>query len=167
MIVPRRFIPVAVTALLSIWAAGSVVRALQTVAPSTGAPAEMALEVLPKNWTREQVDLVMETFNTSLGVDCDYCHAEDPDAPAPGPGEKPRLDYASNEKQEKAVSRMMVSLVMAINDDLEDEIVSCYTCHNGKATPAFTPSQGWGRGRFTFSRGGPTAPPADSAPSSR
>lgn len=121
-------------------------------------PAPMQLEVLPKTWTREQVDLVMEAFNTSLGVECSFCHAEDPDAPPPGPGESPALDYASDEKQEKAVSRSMITLTMEINESLEDEIVSCYTCHAGKSTPAFTPSAGWGRGRFTFSPRGPTVP---------
>lgn len=127
---------------------------------SGGSPVPMQLEVLPKTWTREQVNLVMETFNTSLGVDCEYCHAEDADAPPAAVGQKPELDYASDEKQEKAASRRMIELVMSINADLEDEIVSCYTCHAGKSTPAFTPSQGWGRGRFTFTESGPTVPPA-------
>lgn len=120
----------------------------------------MQLEVLPKTWTREQVDLIMETFNTSLGVECSYCHAEDPDALPAGSGEEPELDYASDEKQEKAAARAMIGLVMNINAELEDEIVSCYTCHQGKSTPPFTPSAGWGRGRFTLSPSGPT-PPAE------
>lgn len=153
--VMRRHRVLAATA--GVWLATTAFTAWQGPAPE-GAPTPMQLEVLPKDWTREQVDLVMETFNTSLGVDCDYCHAEDPTAPPAAPGEKPRLDYASDDKQEKAVSRLMIGLVMAINDDLEDEIVSCYTCHNGKATPAFTPAKGWGRGRFTFVPEGPTVP---------
>lgn len=150
-----------------VWLATSALAMRQSTPSGAGTPPPMQLEVLPKDWTREQVDLVMETFNTSLGVDCDYCHAEDPDAPAPAPGEAPLLDYASDDKQEKAVSRRMISLVMAINEDLEDEIVSCFTCHNGTETPAFTPSQGWGRGRFTLTPAGPTVPADDTAPASR
>lgn len=133
--------------------------------PAAAPPAEaMQLEVLPKTWTRAQVDLVMEAFNTSLGVDCDYCHVIEEGGPPVAPGEKPRLDYASDEKQEKAVSRTMIRMVMAINEDLEDEIVSCYTCHHGKSTPPFSPATGWGRGRFTFSPKGPTVPAPEVPP---
>lgn len=118
----------------------------------------MRLEVLPSTWTREQVDLVMESFNTSLGVDCAYCHPEDPEAPPRAPGEDPVLDYADDSKEEKIASRFMITLTNEINASLEDEIVSCYTCHLGKSTPAFSPSAGWGRARFTLRPAGPTVP---------
>lgn len=160
--------PVLVGAL-GIWLVSTAAVALPATRGQQTTSEPMQLEVLPRTWTREQVDLVMETFNTSLGVDCDCCHVE-ASGPAPS-GEKPRLDYASDEKQEKAVSRRMISLTMAINEDLEDEIVSCYTCHNGKATPALSPAAGWGLGRFTFTEKGPTVPapgtpsaPQNSAP---
>lgn len=144
------------------WAAGATTIVTGQSTETVVLQEPMRLEVLPKAWTRAQVELVMEAFNTSLGVECEYCHAEASGGRTAAPGEPPALDYASDAKEEKRVSRFMIQLVMDINTDLEDEIVSCYTCHVGKTTPALTPSTGWGRGRFTFTEQGPTVPPAES-----
>jgi Photosynthetic reaction centre cytochrome C subunit len=123
------------------------------------------LKVLPKTWTRQQVSAVMSTFAESLGVQCSHCHAEDPNAPPPAPGQNPRLDYALDTKKEKDVARDMIKMVMSINDSTkalgdgtDAEKVSCFTCHHGDKQPAKTPENGWGRGSFTLSEAGPVVP---------
>ena len=42
-----------------------------------------------------------------------------------------------------------------IGDAAMPEKVSCFTCHQGKAKPAFTPAAGWARGNFSLSEAGP------------
>src|SRR5713101_68921 len=49
------------------------------------APPPVNLQVLPKDWTRQQVVQVMQGFNMALGVACSYCHVEMVGAP---PNEK-------------------------------------------------------------------------------
>src|SRR5262245_39317793 len=39
-------------------------------------PPPSNLQVLPKDWTRQQVVQVMQQFNMALGVQCNYCHIE-------------------------------------------------------------------------------------------
>src|SRR5262245_27601196 len=58
-------------------------------------PPPTNLQVLPKDWTRQQVVQVMQTFNMGLGVMCNYCHAEMAGA-QPGPnGQIPIEDRKS------------------------------------------------------------------------
>jgi Photosynthetic reaction centre cytochrome C subunit len=136
-------------------------------APGAGrgqAPPEN-LKVLPKNWTRQQVQAVMQTFAESLGVMCTHCHAEDPNAPPPAAGQMPRLNYALDTKPEKEVARKMITMVMTANDTymkaLGDtnvpEKVSCFTCHRGDKKPAIAPADGWRRGGFSLLPDGPPA----------
>jgi hypothetical protein len=118
---------------------------------------------VPKNWTRQQVGSVMQTFVESLGATgCGHCHTADPTAPAPQPGQNPRYDSALDDKPDKEMSRKMMQMVAKLNGDLASlgdttkaEKVSCFTCHQGQKTPAFTPAAGWGRGSFTLSEAGP------------
>jgi hypothetical protein len=131
--------------------------------PGPAAPTN--LKVLPKTWTRQQVGAVMQTFTESLGVQCAYCHAEDPNAPPPAAGRGPALDYALDTKKEKDIARDMIKMVMSANDGtkaLSDgtvaEKVSCFTCHRGEKKPATAPAAGWGRGSFTLSTAGPVVP---------
>lgn len=130
-----------------------------------GAQAPTNLKVLPKSWTRPQVSALMATFNESLGVQCSHCHAEDPNAPPPNPGQNPRLDYALDTKKEKDIAREMIKLVMSTNEGTKalgdvavTEKVSCFTCHRGEEAPAKAPAAGWGRGSFTLSEAGPVLP---------
>jgi hypothetical protein len=120
------------------------------------------IKVLPKSWTRQQVGAVMQTFSESLGVQCIHCHEPNPTAAPPQPGQNPQLDYALEGKPEKEVARNMITMVAKLNTDLaalgdktKTEKVSCFTCHAGQKTPAFTPAAGWGRGSFTLSEAGP------------
>lgn len=130
------------------------------------------LKVLPKEWTTRQVGTLMQTFTQSLGVRCDYCHEEDPNAPPPGPGRPPRLDYSLDGKKEKDAARDMIKMVMEINanyvknvgDTDEPEKVSCFTCHQGDKKPAFTPANGWERGGFSLLPAGPPMPPRRGGP---
>lgn len=129
------------------------------------------LKVLPKSWSGQQVRQVMQTFNESLGVQCTHCHAEDPNAPAPQPGQQPRLDYSLDTKKEKGVAREMLKQVMTINDTTKaigdaavTEKVSCWTCHRGEKQPAKAPAAGWGRGSFTLSTAGPAVPARGAGP---
>src|SRR3954464_15311384 len=36
------------------------------------------LQVLPKDWTRQQVQKLMRTFTAGLGVKCSHCHVGTP-----------------------------------------------------------------------------------------
>ncbi len=107
----------------------------------------------------------MQTFNESLGVMCAHCHAPNPTAPPPQPGQNPQLDYALDDKKEKEIAREMLKGVMSTNDGTkalgdaaELEKVSCWTCHRGEKKPAKAPAAGWGRGSFTLSTAGPVVP---------
>jgi hypothetical protein len=141
-------------------------------APAAGAPpaggrgpqAPMQLKVLPNTWTRQQVGQLMNTFNESLGVMCNHCHAENPTA-APGPNGNRPLDYALDTKKEKEIAREMIKAVMASNEATKGlgdatvvEKMSCWTCHRGAVKPEKQPAAGWGRGNFTLSQAGPTVP---------
>jgi hypothetical protein len=130
------------------------------------------LKVLPKDWTTRQVGTLMQTFTQSLGVRCDHCHEEDPNAAPPPPGRPPRLDYSLDGKKEKDVARSMIKMVMEINANYASQVgdasmpekVSCFTCHQGDKKPAFTPVNGWERGGFSLLPAGPPMPPRRGGP---
>jgi hypothetical protein len=91
------------------------------------------LKVLPPDTTRPQLTAIMHGFTDALGVHCDFCHA----------GANGKMDFASDEKDEKRSARVMMKMVAAINKDtlpqLEgmsmDAEVTCYTCHRGAKEP--------------------------------
>jgi Photosynthetic reaction centre cytochrome C subunit len=78
---------------------------------------------------------VMMQFTRALGVRCDHCHA-----PATDGG---RPDFASDANPKKETARMMIAMAKDINSKFPDGAakvrVTCYTCHNGKVTPATAP----------------------------
>lgn len=94
------------------------------------------LKVLPKNITHETLDSIMNTYNTALGVKCGFCHAPQKDNPQ-------RMDYASDDKPEKEITRNMMRMTIDINkkyfkfkkDDPGVPPVTCVTCHHGEAFP--------------------------------
>src|SRR2546426_6434394 len=101
------------------------------------APPPTNLQVLPKDWTRQQVVQVMQAFTMGLGVMCNYCHAEMAGAQPGANGQIP-LDAASDEKQPKKTARVMMKMVGEINSKLNSELgkpaanvvqVQCMTCH--------------------------------------
>ena len=99
------------------------------------------LQVLPKDYTFDQVRQVMRGFTEGLGVECSYCHVGTPQ------------ERAKDDKPEKQVARKMLRMMMAINGDFLKDVgeppapgttkVTCYTCHRGMEHPVSAPS---GRG---------------------
>ncbi|MDE3199862.1 MAG: c-type cytochrome [Acidobacteriota bacterium] len=95
--------------------------------------------MLPKNLTGEQVHEIMHKWEAELGTECSTCHAADPKNI--GPNGRPRLDFASDAKPEKATARLMVKMVHDINSNYISMVdnsgmpVSCGTCHRGHLSP--------------------------------
>ena len=106
-------------------------------------PPPTNLQVLPKDWTRQQVVQVMQQFNMGLGVMCNYCHQEMAGAQPNAQGNIP-LDFASDEKQTKKTARVMMRMVGDINRTFGSQLgkaqtdvvqVQCATCHRGAGIP--------------------------------
>ena len=101
-------------------------------------PMQENLKVLPKDISSADLDSVMVGFEKALGVGCDYCHAKSKTNAA-------ELDFASDDKPEKEITRKMMRMTEAINKDFFDYAivykanelmaVSCKTCHGGKPRP--------------------------------
>jgi len=97
------------------------------------------LKILPKDISHEDLDKVMKNWATALGVKCSFCHAPSQDSTSH------RLDFASDAKPEKEITRTMMRMTLNINKrwlkikhpKLGDAtlIVQCSTCHNGQAFP--------------------------------
>ena len=110
-------------------------------------PEERAknLKVLPKDISHDDLMKEMRTYNKALGVKCDFCHAKQPENPQ-------KLDFASDDKEEKETAREMLKMTMRINKKFfksgKDEkgmqimTVTCYTCHNGQKEPSSKPAGG-------------------------
>ena len=105
------------------------------------APPPTNLQVLPKEFTRQQVVQVMQQFTMGLGVMCNYCHVEMAGAPPNANGQIP-IDAASDDKPAKKTARVMMRMVGDINKTLSSELgksdvvqVQCITCHRGAAIP--------------------------------
>lgn len=100
------------------------------------------IQVLPKDWTTQQVQMYMRTFTAALGVECTHCHVGTPQ------------ERAKDDKPEKAKARKMIQMVAAINDDLLKGVgepapagtskVTCFTCHRGALKPLTAPASGGG-----------------------
>jgi hypothetical protein len=114
-------------------------------------PAPTNLQVLPKDLTGQQVHEIMEHWAGDLGVHCDTCHAADPNNV--GPNGRPRMNFASDEKDEKKMARVMYTMTedlkanyvakVAAMDKMAEPAapVTCGTCHRGHIDPeAFTPA---------------------------
>lgn len=115
--------------------AGTLV-ALVVLGIAASAPADPTyknLKVLPKNISHDELDSVMHEFNNSLGVKCNFCHAAQKENPK-------KLDFVSDEKGEKNVTRDMMRMTNRINkkffhykkdDQHPIPPVGCITCHHG------------------------------------
>jgi hypothetical protein len=66
---------------------------------------------------------LMATFQTALGVKCEYCHNQSA--------------YDSDQLPAKAIARKMLSMVADLNqrEFAGRPAVTCATCHRGKSTP--------------------------------
>lgn len=96
------------------------------------------LKVLPKDISKEALDKIMKVqFEAALDVNCSYCHVKQEGST--------ELDFASDAKPEKEISRSMMRMTLQINKDnfevkqplIGDSlmIVTCYTCHRGTPYP--------------------------------
>ena len=99
---------------------------------------ERNLKILPKDISDSDLDSIMEGYAKHLNVSCDFCHAE-------SKANKNDLDYTSDDKPEKEITRQMMRMTAAINKDFfnysvvykagEQMAVSCFTCHDGFPRP--------------------------------
>ena len=101
------------------------------------------LQVLPADISRDDLTDTMLQFSRALGLPrragegCLHCHEGSLDVP------RAQWDYASDAKPAKRVARRMVSMVRAINAELDglatrrDDTysVGCETCHRGRVDP--------------------------------
>ncbi len=121
--------------------------------------------MLPKDTTQQDVVALMQTFTRGLGVQCTYCHSEQaplqlsveelqaqqaaaPPAAGRGRGRGrggPQIDFASDDKKQKQIARVMLAMTTDINARLAAAIhkpaaditrVQCATCHRGVTNPA-------------------------------
>lgn len=107
--------------------------AAQAPAAAAQQPEYKNLKVLPPDTTRPRMTVIMHGFTDALGVHCDFCHA----------GANGKMDFASDEKDEKKSARVMMKMTWAINKDTlpalegmsKDAEVTCYTCHRGAKQP--------------------------------
>ena len=96
------------------------------------------LKVLPKDIKKPELVSIMRGFSTSLNVRCIHCHKGD------DPVDLSKTDFASDEKETKAIARAMLKMTQGINTTLKTELapvrqpsfdVTCYTCHHGNRLP--------------------------------
>jgi Photosynthetic reaction centre cytochrome C subunit/Tetratricopeptide repeat len=101
-----------------------------------GPPPMSNLQIIPKDTPREQVVATMQSIAAALGVQCNYCHAQE--------GRGGRNDFAADEKPPKKAARGMMLLAREINAKLPEAVgksadattrVGCATCHRGLPIP--------------------------------
>jgi hypothetical protein len=100
-----------------------------------------------------QVLTTMQFFEASLGVGCDFCHAED----------------RSQDTERKDVARKMITMVRDINKNtFEGQTeVTCYSCHRGQTDPPENPALANNEYRPwepDSANGAPNAPPVAGPP---
>jgi hypothetical protein len=77
--------------------------------------------------------IMEQAFVPNLGVNCSYCHM---------PGQ-----WELDDKNPKKIARNMWTMRAEWQDEVrkasgnEQAVVTCYTCHKGKAKPAFAPER--------------------------
>jgi photosynthetic reaction center cytochrome c subunit len=121
-------------------------------APAVAPKSEFKnLKVLPQDIPREQLLATMRSFTRGLGVRCDHCHVVTATEP------KQVLDFPSDAKETKRAARVMLQMVMQVNDTWIPRVqtaagdpppaagaapemrVMCWTCHRGKPEPEAPP----------------------------
>jgi hypothetical protein len=106
--------------------------------PRRPQPKPVNLQVLPKDIAREDLIKIMRGYAGSLSVECNFCHAVNP--------QTHRLDFPSDAKDDKTIARTMILMTQTINEQYmtqvhgpdampEDKHVTCGTCHRGHSMP--------------------------------
>jgi Photosynthetic reaction centre cytochrome C subunit len=119
-------------------AACSVITLAAATSQTPHQPEYTNLKVLPKNISSHDLQSIMaDDFEDGLGVSCGFCHADAKD----GHG----LDFASDAKPEKEISRTMMRMTLDLNKRwLKNKhpkmgdaalVVQCTTCHKGQPFP--------------------------------
>lgn len=137
-------------------------------------PPPKNLQVLPKDWTFQQVVQVMQQFNQSLGVQCAHCHV----FVAPN---DPGNDFAADTKPERNIARAMMRMTREVNPMIQKAVVAkkaaadqvtqvnCMMCHRGAAIPEVpapaAPGRGGPAGAPPTAPGQPPGPPGAQPPS--
>jgi hypothetical protein len=102
-------------------------------------PKPTNLQVLPKDISSPDLMALMRGYAHALGVECEFCHAENP--------QTHKLDFALDSKPDKGIARTMIAMTKVINDKYlstvndpdatpADKTVTCGTCHRGNTMPA-------------------------------
>lgn len=97
------------------------------------------LKVLPKDITKDSLMGLMKNYETSLGVNCTYCHM-------PSKTDPTKLDFANDAKIEKEIARGMIMMTNEINEKHfkpyfpdpkpnQVHVVNCVMCHRGTPNP--------------------------------
>ncbi len=123
--------------VLSVALSGSCLAA----GPAGQAPARPGptnIKALPKDITSADLIKLMRQYEGDLGVQCGFCHAQDPTTK--------RTDFASDANPKKDTARIMIRMTADINTKYLASVpdgadpVTCGTCHQGQShPPAFTP----------------------------
>jgi cytochrome c5 len=97
------------------------------------------IKAFPATMTYREVDHQMDIFKVSLGVKCNYCHAQTKES-------APKLDMANDDNPKKDIARDMIRMTRDLNEkymaklshtDPEPlQVVTCNTCHRGVAKPS-------------------------------
>lgn len=100
------------------------------------------VQVIPADTPRGEVFATMKHISQSLGVRCTYCHVGEEGQPLS------TFDFASDAKWQKGRAREMLKMVRNLNAHhftpegeeaqllpIEDNKVTCYTCHRGSTKP--------------------------------
>lgn len=117
-------------------AACGLVTAVRAQAPMQPAIAESATITVLKGLTVPQFETEMRHFVQAVGLGCGGCHT--------------RGNFASDDNPKKVTARRMIEMTQALNrkyfpafTPAEGEStlgrVTCYTCHQGDATPKSAP----------------------------
>lgn len=96
------------------------------------------LQVLPADISEKDLKSIMvDHFQDGLGVGCAYCHVQEKNSM--------HLDYASDEKPEKEIARVMMRMTLQVNKDYfgvekpligsDAMTISCFSCHRGLPHP--------------------------------
>ena len=98
------------------------------------------LKYFPKDTPRDSLLAIMRGFTYALGVNCQYCHVEEP---AAQPNGRPRLRPGLEDKVEKQKARFMLTMTDTLNrvtlaalPQRHAEVrIDCVTCHRGSPVP--------------------------------
>jgi hypothetical protein len=93
------------------------------------------LKVLPANTSDVEVLQLMVRYGQELGVQCSFCHAENP--------QTQQLDLASEENPRKQTARIMMGMLSDINSKYLAQVsdrryavpITCGNCHQGQTFP--------------------------------